>query len=170
MCTRLLFATFVILGGCAKRTAEASHTVQTPRDSAQIIGAAWRAASELHMALRPAVFWSSSGADTGRFVPMSAYLQRMLVEAGVPLEPRVTTGDDTVVFRLTSWARESSSALLELRSTWTTVLRAGSPRPCRTGSINVERFRVRRRGNAWTAERDGPVLHGDKECVPIPPA
>lgn len=43
-------------------------------------------------------------------------------------------------------------------------------RACRTGSVNVESFRVMRTPDGWRAEQAGPVLHGDRECVRTPPA
>lgn len=137
-------------------------------DSAHVVRAAWVAAAEGHRTMRAAVLWIPSESDTGRFVPLSPAVRELLVQSGVPIETRRVVGDDTVVFHVASWRRDSSVQVVELRSSWSTILRGGA-RACRTGSGNVERFRVRESGNTWTAYRVGPVIHGDRECVPIPP-
>jgi len=157
----------LLLSG-ATRPAYGAPQAPTPSDSAQIIRSVWNAASPFHARLRAAVLWSPTEQDTGRFVRMSPMLRQILAQAGVPLERRRTVGDDTVVFHLTKWIADSSDAVIELQSGWTTVLGRAS-RPCRTGSGNVEHFRVRLRNDAWTATLEGPVIHGDRACLPIPP-
>lgn len=169
MRTRILLATIASLGGCASQSVDDAQSARARSDSAQIIRSAWTAASEGHLRMRAAVLWAPSATDTGQFVAMSPDLQQLLLQAGVPLERRRTTGDDTVVLRLTGWVSDANGVVLEVRSAWTTVLRGGTARPCRKGSGNVERIRVLWRDDAWTAARNGPVFHGDQECKPIPP-
>lgn len=172
MRTRYLLAFVFGVAGCASRSAAIAQNRQQQargvRDSAQIVGAAWDAASAGHLGMRAAVLWSPTIADTGQFVRISDPVKEILARDGVPLAPTRVVGDDTVHFRLTSWASDSTGELLEFRSTWSTVIHNGS-RACRTGSGNRERFQLRAVGDTWNAKRHGAVIHGDRECVPIPP-
>jgi hypothetical protein len=150
------------------RDVQENAQARTVSDSVQVIHAAWRAASDGHAPRRAVVLWSASPSDTGQAVRLSSALRDSLARMGVRLESRQMVGDDTVHFRLTKWERDSLGDVLEFRSSWSTILGSGA-RACRTGSGNVERFRVLRVNRGWMATRSGPVIHGDRACVPIPP-
>lgn len=137
-------------------------------DSAAILEAVWRQAVSTQSRLRATQLWVPTTADTSRVLAMSAPLRRLLLDRGMPLTDRQTAGDDTVTFHIANWQNESGAILVEVHSSWTTVLGA-APRRCRTGSGNVEQFRVTSLSGTWTAVLTGPVMHGDRVCTPIPP-
>lgn len=166
---RTLLTSIVILGGCANQSVVRAQQERARLDSAQIIRTVWSAASEGHLRMRAAVLWLPSAVDTGQSVSVSPALHQLLLQDGIPLERRRKVGDDTVVFMVTKWTRDSSGVVLELRSAWTTVLRNAS-RACRAGAGNIEGFRVHLADHTWVATRHGPVLHGAQECTTIPPA
>lgn len=145
---------------------QTSVQARTVSDSVQIFHAAWRVATDGHLGRRALVLWAPVPTDTGAVVRLSPQIHDSLAHLGVALEARREVGDDTVHIRITKWERDSIGDVLEFRSSWTTILRSGT-RVCRTGSGNVERFRVRYLNGRWTAERVGPIIHGDRECVPI---
>jgi len=171
--SQVLVALFA-LSACGHRArALPDHRTAVPAratdDSVQILHAAWRVATEGHRAQRAAVFWAAAASDTGRFVRLSPAVLAGVARLGVPLESRDAVGEDTLHVRVTRWTADSSAQVLEVHSSWTTILRGGG-RACRTGSVNVESLRVSRTPDGWKAEQAGPVLHGDRECVRVPPA
>ena len=168
--TLLPTALWAALGGAAVPHAGAGQPVVTPVDSAWVLRAVWDvvAAGWGARETGPVLWlWAPAVADSGRVVPLSPALRTALTRRGIPAGVRRPAGDDTVVFRITGWRAAPDGADVEVVSAWTTVL-AGRTRACRAGSGNVERLRVRRREGRWTAERAGPVLHGDDACVPVP--
>src|SRR5690606_2339145 len=94
-------------------------------DSVQIFHAAWRAATDGHFGRRALVLWALAPTDTGAVVRLSLQIHDSLARLGVAMEARREFGDDTVHFRITKWERDSIGDLLELRSSWSTILRPG---------------------------------------------
>lgn len=160
---------------CAIAPAVASaQSTLTRRDSIEIARAVWAASSQ--RAARPAEhavrLWLPNGMDSARVVLLSGDVRTALARAGLPVVEAQPAGDDTVVVSFADWrpaAGTQGTRMLSvrLRSAWTTVLQNGTGR-CRTGSSNLEQFRVSRRGVVWTAERVPGAIHGDSECVAIP--
>ena len=140
----------------------------TRADSAAIIRAVWDAAlaGGTPPSMRARWFWAPPTRDSTRVVPVSAELRQALTQLGLPAFVRRPAGDDTLVLHLTRWRVDSAGVDVELASQWTVVLGTG-PRRCRAGSGNAERFRVRREGGAWLAQRVGPIIHGDRACTPL---
>lgn len=166
--TRIL-ATVFAAALCLSPARAVSQTAGMSRgDSAAIIRHAWKTVASGYTRFKPGelALWTPSKPDSAHTVPLSPALGAQLVQQGVPASARRPAGDDTVVFVVTKWQPDSAGVVLEFRSRWTTVLGSGSRR-CRTSSGNVERVRVRRRGDAWTAEALMPVMHGDTVCKPI---
>ena len=164
---RAFFAAPFVIGSGLLQSTEAQDPVLRASDSAAVVYAAWRLASDGHSGHRALWFWIPSAPDTGDVVPLSFAVHAALVRLQVPAFSGRPAGDDTVVFRLTQWKTDSAGVLLEFRSAWTTILGAGDRR-CRTHTGNVEQFRVSRE-REWKATRAGPVLHGDGMCGPILP-
>ena len=163
---RVIFAvTFLASSGLLRATDAQDALALHSSDTAAILHAAWRLASDGHGGRRTLWFWIPATSDTGDVVPLSFAVRAALVRRQVPAYLRHPAGDDTVVFRLTQWGADSASVLLEFRSAWSTILGTGDRR-CRTRTGNVERFRVSWE-DAWKAERAGPVLHGDTMCNPV---
>ena len=147
--------------------AAAGQAALSAADSADIVRAAWTLVTGGYGAHRVLWLYAPATADTARVVPFSAAVRAALVGLGVPAAARRPSGDDTVVVRVIAWRDDAGGISLQVASSWTVVLGAGTRR-CRTGSGNHERIRVSRSAGAWTAVRDGPILHGDRVCVPIP--
>jgi hypothetical protein len=140
----------------------------TSQDSVAIVRAVWRTVTAGHASHRAVRLLSPLARDTVGIVPLSPTIIDRLVRGGISIVPRRQAGDDTVVFRITRWESDPDSrrVILEIRSSWTTVLGTGA-RACRTGSGNVEQLRVSYRAGEWTSEQRGPVMHGDNVCVPL---
>jgi hypothetical protein len=149
------------------RTASAQRAL-TQSDSAAIVRAAWDVATDdFHTGRDAWVLWLwTPTADTARSVAFSPALRVALIMQGVPASTRRPAGDDTVVVRVTRWRTDAASVTIELQSAWTTLLGASAHR-CRTGSGNIEHFRVDARGAEWIARRVGAVTHGDGGCRPL---
>jgi hypothetical protein len=134
-------------------------------DSADILRTAFRFVAQGHNARRRVLwFWTPTAADSTA-VSTSPDIRAILIASGLTASENRPVGDDTVVFHVRSWKVDPESVLLELRSAWTEV-RKGN-RPCRAGSGNVERVRLRRTNGEWIASHDGPVIHGDNVCAPF---
>lgn len=164
-----ILATVFAAAVCLSPARAASQTAgMSSRDSAAIIRQAWKTVSIGYTRFSPGelVLWAPANPDSAHTVPLSPALGAALAQEGVPVSAHRPAGDDTVAFVITQWQPDSAGAVLEFRSRWTTVLGSGS-RTCRTSSGNVERVRVRRQGDAWTAEALMPVMHGDTVCEPI---
>lgn len=144
-------------------------SAQLPRsaaDSIAIVRAVWEVVVSGHAGRRAAALWSPSSTDTFSVVALSPVVRNALMQSGVPVSAHRPVGDDTVVVRVRSWRTEGGATLLEVESAWTTVLGSGARR-CRAGSGNWELLRVTREARAWVAIREGPTMHGDRECAPI---
>lgn len=166
------FATLSLGMACATVSlappSASAQRVLTQSDSAAIVRAVWNTATEDFRDQRRApVLWLwAPPTDAPRVVGLSPALRVALIMQGVPASTRRPTGDDTVVVRLTTWRTDSTSVTVELQSSWTTLL--GNPaHRCRTGSGNVEHYRVDARGTEWVVRRVGSVTHGDSGCRPI---
>jgi hypothetical protein len=165
----LLVALVTLVGGCrASSHAQVAtpSTLNARTDTIDILEAVWHAATSGHTRLRvPWLYLPQT--DTG-MVPMSSEVRAALGRRGIPASAREPTGDDTVVFRVRRWQSATSAAsLVQVSSKWTTVLASGTRR-CRTGSGNSESYQAVRTASGWAATLSGPVMHGDKVCVPIP--
>jgi hypothetical protein len=156
-----------LVAGAQSAPVRASSQV-TSHDSVAIVRAAWRTVTAGHASRRAVRLCSPLARDTVGIVPLSRTIINGLVRGGISVVPRRQAGDDTVVFQITRWQSDPGSrrVILEIRSSWTTVLGAGA-RACRTGSGNVEQLRVSYRDGEWTSEQWGPVMHGDNVCVPL---
>ena len=152
----------------AKTTPTKASSPITSSDSVAIVRAAWRTVTAGHASRQVLRLWSPLAPDTVGLVPLSHTITDALIREGISVVARRLAGDDTVVFHIARWQSDPDSArvILEIRSAWTTVLGAGA-RACRTGSGNIEQLRVARRDGEWRSERRGPVMHGDKVCVPL---
>lgn len=139
----------------------------TSHDSVAIVRAAWGTVTAGHASRRAVRLWSPLARDT-RIVPLSRTIIDRLVRGGISVVPRQRAGDDTVVFQITRWKSDPDSrrAVLEIHSSWTTVLGTGA-RACRAGSGNIEQLAVSYRDGQWRSEPRGPVMHGDNACVPL---
>ena len=167
MRTAILAVAFFVASALLPRAPLAQDTLRIPwSDSAAILHAAWRAVTASYTAPRPLWLWAPSTRDTGDVLLLSPGLRAALVQRQIPAFARRPAGEDTIVFRLTQWQLDSAGVLLQFRSAWTTVLGSGERR-CRTGSGNVEHFRVRWDKGEWKAARSGTVLHGDGLCRPV---
>jgi hypothetical protein len=140
----------------------------TPSDSVAIVRAAWQTVTAGHASRRVVRLWSRLAPETVGLVPLSRTITDAIARDGIPVVARRWAGDDTVVFHIARWESDphSGRVILEIRSAWTTVLRAGA-RACRTGSGNIEQVEVTQRQGEWRAKQRGPVMHGDQICVPL---
>lgn len=136
-------------------------------DSAAVVRAAWELSVGGHNERRAVWLWAPAPGDSAHGVALSPAVRAALARRNVPVSTRRPAGDDTVVFRLVDWRADADGILLQVESAWTTVLGSGARR-CRTGSGNHERVRVARAAGAWTARWEGPSLHGDRVCLPLP--
>jgi hypothetical protein len=152
------------------RTVGTSGSQITPSDSVAVLHAAWQALTSERRARRVLWLWAPSVPDTTGVIPLTAGITNALAQLRIPASTRRPAGDDTVVFTVTEWTGEFQKGRVELefRSRWTTVLGSGA-RPCRTGSVNIERVQVMLSDGRWKAERMEPVMHGDDICVPLQP-
>jgi hypothetical protein len=135
-------------------------------DSAAVLLAAWRFASGPHAGLRPVSLWLPTQAGDTAARSFSPRVRALLAAASVPLRTQSSAGDDTVVFRITTWTPDTLGVVVGVRSSWTTVLGTG-PGRCRTSSGNVERVRVSYQSMQSVATHLGPIAHGDAVCVAI---
>jgi hypothetical protein len=134
-------------------------------DSAAVLRSAFRFVTQGHNARQRVLwFWTPSSADSNA-LSFSPDVRAILTASGLTVSENRPVGDDTVVFRVRSWKVDSAGVLLEIRSEWTQVRRANPP--CRTGSANVERLRLRRADGEWVTSHEGPVVHGDNACAPL---
>ena len=156
-----------LVAGAQSAPVRASSQI-TSQDSVAIVRAAWRTVTAGHASRRAVRLWSPPARDTVGIFPLSPTIIDGLVRGGISVVQRRQAGDDTVVFQITRWQSDPDSrrVILEIRSSWTTVLGTGA-RACRTGSGNVEQLRVSYRNGEWTSEQRGPVMHGDNVCVPL---
>jgi hypothetical protein len=156
-----------LVAGAQSAPARASSQV-TSQDSVAIVRAAWRTVTAGHASHRAVRLLSPRARDTVGIVPLSPAVIDGLVRGGISIVSRRQAGDDTVVFQITRWQSDPDSrqVVLEIRSSWTTVLGTGA-RACRTGSGNVEHLRVSYGDGEWRSEQRGPVMHGDNVCVPL---
>lgn len=137
----------------------------TLRDTVSVLAAFWHTAAAGHEGRRATALHLP---EVGAGFITSEAVRVALRQRGVPASERPPAGDDTVVFRLREWSADSGGGVrLDVSSAWTTVLGTGSRR-CRTGSGNVENYRVAPSSAGWFAELVGPVTHGARACVPIP--
>lgn len=157
----------VLLGGC--RGGHAPHVDRAAvdaarRDTVEILEAVWRTATIGHSHMR-APWLYLPNADIAALTASDS-VRGALSLRGIPASTRLPAGDDTVIFRVRRWAVDPSGMpLIEVHSSWTTMLGSG-PQRCRTGSGNVESYRAFRTSLGWSAERTGPVEHGDSVCRP----
>jgi hypothetical protein len=167
ICATMSVGASWLVAGAQRAPVRASSQV-TSHDSVAILRAAWRTVTAGHTSRRAVRLWSPLARDTVRIVLLSRAIIDGLVRGGISVVPRRQAGDDTVVFQITRWQSDPDSrrVILEIRSSWTTVLGTGA-RACRTGSGNVEQIRVSYRDGEWTSEQRGPVMHGDNVCVPL---
>ena len=167
ICTTILVGGDWLVAGAQSAPVRASSQV-TSHDSVAIVRAAWRTVTAGHASRRAVRLWSPLARDTVGIVPLSRTIIDGLVRGGISVVPRRQAGDDTVVFQITRWQSDPDSGrvILEIRSSWTTVLGTGA-RACRTGSGNVEQLPVSYRDGQWRSEQRGPVMHGDNVCVPL---
>jgi hypothetical protein len=170
---RVLAICGIVLGAGAcpaqgSRTPTVASSQLTSSDTVAIVRAAWRIVTAGHASRRVLRLWSPLAPDTVGVVPLSRTVTDALTREGISVVARRLAGDDTVVLHIARWQLDPDSArvILEIRSAWTTVLGAGA-RACRTGSGNIEQLRVTRRNGEWRSEPRGPVMHGDKACVPL---
>ena len=156
-----------LVAGAQSAPVRASSRV-TSHDSVAIVRAAWLTVTAGHASRRAVRLWSPLARDTVRIVLLSRTIIDGLVRGGISVVPRRQAGDDTVVFQITRWQSDPDSrrVMLEIRSSWTTILGAGA-QACRTGSGNVEHLRVSYRDGEWRSEQRAPVMHGDNVCVPL---
>ena len=146
--------------------ATASRPSIARQDSAAAFREAWRLVVSGHTGRRAVSLWMPASHDTATAARISPGLNQLLKTQAVPISTQRIVADDTVVFRVLSWQRDSVGELFVFRSTWTTIL-GPSGRRCRTGSVNHATVRVRREMGRWLAEYAGPVFHGDDVCTPI---
>jgi hypothetical protein len=167
ICATMSVGASWLVAGAQSAPVRASSQV-TSHDSVAIVRAAWRTVTAGPASRRAVRLWSPLARDTVRIVPLSRTIIDGLVRGGISVVPRRQAGDDTVVFQITRWQSDPDSrrVILEIRSSWTTVLGTGA-RACRTGSSNVEHLRVSYRDGQWRSEQLGPVMHGDNVCVPL---
>ena len=167
ICGMMFVGGTCLVAGAQTTPGRASSQV-TSLDSIAIVRAAWRTVTAGHASRRAVRLWSPLVRDTVPIVPLSRTIIDSLIRGGISVVPRQQAGDDTVVFQITRWQADPRSrrVILEIRSSWTTVLDTGV-RACRTGSGNVEQLRVSYRDGQWRSEQRGPVMHGDNVCVPL---
>jgi hypothetical protein len=167
ICTMMSLGASWLVAGAQSPAVRASSSPVTSYDSIAIVRAAWRTVTAGHPSDRALRLWSPPARGMVRMVRLSRTVIDSLVRGGISVVPRRQAGDDTVVFQITRWQSDSDTrrVVLEIRSSWTTVLGTGA-RACRTGSGNVERIPVSYRNGQWRSEPRGPVMHGDKVCIP----
>jgi len=167
ICTMMSVGCSWLVAGAQSAPVRASSQV-TSHDTVAIVRAAWRTVTAGHASRRAVRLWSPLARDKVRTVPLSLTVIDSLVRGGISVVPRQRAGDDTVVFQITRWQSDPNSrrVILEIRSSWTTVLGTGA-RACRSASGNVEQLPVSYRDGQWRSGQRGPVMHGDNVCVPL---
>jgi len=127
----------------------------------------WKIATSVHASRYALLPLSPITPDTVIGIAMSASLRQGLVERGVALTHRIVVGDDTVVFRVIEWQRDSSvgaagDVLLDSKHGHGDKSVSRWPR-------NVEQFRLAKQDRTCEAEQFGAILHGNRACTPTPP-
>ena len=145
----------------------AASVPRSPADTADVLAAVWNVPSDAPtLSLVDRLYLPD--ADSTEFAA-SETVRALLVPRGVPRPARRPAGHDTIVYRFGRWRRDSTGALVvPLTAGWTLMSRTARPM-CLTGA-NLETYRVRRARGGWSAERVGPVLHGNGYCTPGPRA
>jgi hypothetical protein len=134
----------------------------SPHDSASALRAVWDQVAAGH-GRRATWLWVPNATDTSRAVRFSEAVQGLLASHSILASARLPLGPDTVVFRITSWIRDTVGVVLRVSSTWTERHASGARGNC-TRSGNAETVRARMIQGSWRAERIGPVMHGDGFC------
>ncbi len=140
---------------------------QLRTDTADVLAAFWRELNRDGNSRNALRLFLPRDQDHGA-VGVSERVRATLQRNGIPASPTLSSGDDTLVFRVTRWTAERSGAfLLDFRSESSTIL-GSEARPCRARSGSEGSYRVRRVNDAWVAQLVGLVMVGDEVCTPIP--